>query len=317
MIDNVAQEKYQAAQADTSPESMEIASHVASDLAAKIATSEFVLLRDGSQILLRPYAESDQQEIIDFFAHLSPESRLLRFHSAGMSIDMHTIQAVTAGHVVVAQHQGHIVGIGSYVRLRDARRAEVALAVGEDQRGRGVGTVLFERLARDARREGIHNLLAIVMDSNVIMLGLLEALGFQRTRVYGGGEVEVDMALRPDPLSIANADARMHIAASASLEPLFAARTVAVVGASRRAGTIGHELFSNLLKGGFTGTVYPVNPSAHSISSVRAYPSVKAIPEPVDLAIIVVPAVAVLDVAQDCLDAGVRALWSSAPDLPK
>ncbi len=100
----------------------------------------------------------------------------------------------------------------------------------------------------------------------------------------------------------------MHIAAAASLEPIFHPRAVAVVGASRRPGTIGHELLRNLLAGNFAGAVYPVNPHAASVAAVRAYPRVGAIPDQVDLAVIAVPAAAVLDVARESIAAGVRGL---------
>jgi acetate---CoA ligase (ADP-forming) len=83
---------------------------------------------------------------------------------------------------------------------------------------------------------------------------------------------------------------------------------VAVIGASRRADTIGHEILSNIVKYGFTGAVYPVNPNAASIHSIKAYPSVSDIPDPVDLAVIVVPKDHVLAVAESCARKGVRGL---------
>lgn len=93
-----------------------------------------------------------------------------------------------------------------------------------------------------------------------------------------------------------------------SLQPLFSPRSVAVVGASRRAGTIGHEVFRNLLRCGFTGVVYPVHPTAHAVAGVKAWPSVTALPEPVELAVLVVPAERVVAVAEECAAAGVQAL---------
>jgi acetyltransferase len=72
--------------------------------------------------------------------------------------------------------------------------------------------------------------------------------------------------------------------------------------------TIGHQIFANLLRYGFTGAVYPVNPHATSIQSVRAYPNIGALPEPIDLAVIVVPKERVLDVARNCGQSGVKGL---------
>ena len=92
------------------------------------------------------------------------------------------------------------------------------------------------------------------------------------------------------------------------LDAILKPRSIAVIGASRMSNTIGHQIFANLLRYGFTGAVYPVNPNASSIQSVRAYPSVGALPEPIDLAVIVVPKERVLDVARTCGQAGVRGL---------
>ncbi|MBI3976962.1 MAG: GNAT family N-acetyltransferase [Chloroflexi bacterium] len=269
---------------------------------------EFALLRDGGQVLIREIEPVDRPAVAALFGRVSPESWQFRFHSAGVRVDADTIDRATSGHSLVADLDGRIVGLASYYRLRDPRRAEMAIIVEDAEHGRGIGTVLFERLSRDARSEGIRRLLALVLSSNIAMLHLLRDLGFQTRRRFGGDTVEVDVDQRPDPSYVATADARMHVAAVASLEPIFRPRAVAVVGASRRRGTIGHELFRNLLAGGFDGAIYPVNPAARAVAGVRAYPTIAAIPEPVDLAVIAVPAAAVLDVVRECLDAGVRGL---------
>ncbi|HET9708227.1 MAG TPA: acetate--CoA ligase family protein [Gemmatimonadales bacterium] len=93
-----------------------------------------------------------------------------------------------------------------------------------------------------------------------------------------------------------------------SLDSILKPRSVAVIGASRRSDTIGNEILSNIVKYGFTGAVYPVNPKAASIHSIKAYPSVGDIPDAVDLAVIVVPKEHVLAVAESCGKKGVRGL---------
>ncbi len=93
-----------------------------------------------------------------------------------------------------------------------------------------------------------------------------------------------------------------------SLDALLKPRTVAVVGASRTRGTIGAELFHNLIVNGFTGAVYPVNPGAGAVQGVKAYPTVAAVPDAIDLAVIVVPAARVPAVVDDCVAVGVKAL---------
>lgn len=92
------------------------------------------------------------------------------------------------------------------------------------------------------------------------------------------------------------------------LDPLLKPRSVAVVGASRTARTIGHEVVANLVRAGFSGPVYPVNPKADSIRSMRAFPSLSAIPWPVDLVVLAVPRDLVLPAVKDAAAKGVKAL---------
>jgi acetyl coenzyme A synthetase (ADP forming)-like protein len=271
-------------------------------------TDQFVLLRDGGQALIRPFHVEDRDAVKALFARISPDSRVLRFHTGGTVVDEALVDVVTGGHVLVALRGDALVALASYAQLRDAGGAEMAIVVDDAEQGRGIGTALFERLSEDARREGITHFLAEVLADNGNMLRLLRGLGFQLKRTVRGGELEVAIQLRADSAYVERADTRRHVAAIASLEPIFHPRVVAVIGASRRPGSIGHALFHNLLTGGFAGTVYPVNPHAASIGSVHAYPTVAAIPEPVDLAVIVVPAGGALAAARECLQAGVRGL---------
>jgi len=95
---------------------------------------------------------------------------------------------------------------------------------------------------------------------------------------------------------------------SASLDCILRPRRVAVIGASRTPNTIGHEIVSNLVGYGFTGTVFPVNPKADSIHSLKTYPDIGSIPDAVDMAVITVPKQHVLRVAEECGQAGVKGL---------
>ncbi|HTK30727.1 MAG TPA: acetate--CoA ligase family protein [Candidatus Saccharimonadaceae bacterium] len=91
------------------------------------------------------------------------------------------------------------------------------------------------------------------------------------------------------------------------LEAVFRPRSIAVIGASRERGTVGAEIFHNLLEHGFQGVVYPVNPKADSVQSVKAFPTIEHLPEAVDLAIVVVPAAHVEGVMEACGRKGVKA----------
>ena len=90
------------------------------------------------------------------------------------------------------------------------------------------------------------------------------------------------------------------------LDAIFSPRSVAVVGASTMRGKVGHDIFVNILKGGYQGVLYPVNPNAESIASVRAYPSISDIPYPLDLAMIIVPPKIALRSVQEAIDKGVK-----------
>jgi acetyl coenzyme A synthetase (ADP forming)-like protein len=92
-----------------------------------------------------------------------------------------------------------------------------------------------------------------------------------------------------------------------SLDPLLKPRSVAVIGASRKRGTVGGELFHNLIRCGFCGAVYPVNPTADVIQSVKAYPSITEVPDPVDLALLVVPSRLAAKILRECGEKGVQA----------
>ncbi|MFO0952655.1 MAG: bifunctional acetate--CoA ligase family protein/GNAT family N-acetyltransferase [Isosphaeraceae bacterium] len=91
-----------------------------------------------------------------------------------------------------------------------------------------------------------------------------------------------------------------------SLDPIFSPRTVAVVGASEKPGTVGRTVLWNLVSSPFGGTVFPVNPKRPNVLGIKSYPSVREVPEPVDLAVVVTPAPAVPDVIGECVDMGVR-----------
>src|SRR5690606_25184557 len=149
---------------------------------------------------------------------------------------------------------------------------------------------------------------AVVMAGNTRMLDVLRDIGFSMTRRLADGEWEFEISLKPAAEAVRQADVRRHVSAQASLEPLFRARAIAVVGASRKPGTPGNAIFRNLLNGGFPGAVYPGNHSAYAVAGVRAFPRINDIPDQLDMAVVAVPAGAVMDVARDALDAGVRAL---------
>jgi acetyltransferase len=90
------------------------------------------------------------------------------------------------------------------------------------------------------------------------------------------------------------------------LDAIFAPRAVAVIGATEKSGSVGRAVLWNLVSHPFGGTVYPVNPGRTNVLGIRSYPTIDAVPEPVDLAVVVTPASSVPEVIRDCVSAGVK-----------
>lgn len=276
---------------------------------------EDVVLRDGSTLRLRAPTSVDEGVLIDFFQALSPDSRYLRFHGA-TTIDPKTVAGAletdwqTRGSLLgeLAGSDGLLrpVALATYARLRDPRRAEVAFAVADELHGKGIGTRLLERLAAHAAAVGIDELVAEVLPQNGAMLRVFDDAGFESGRTLQDGVIEVVLRSRSGSPTIA--DFRDHVAVAASLKAFFSPLSVAVIGASPRRGTIGGELFRNVLAADFTGSVYPVNRGGEPVGGVAGYDSVAELPVTVDLAVICVPGGAVLEAARAVLASGVKAL---------
>ena len=275
-----------------------------------------VILRDGRTLRLRPPGREDADALLEFFGSLSERSRYLRFHgfpSLGARLVEPLLQPDWSerGALLGALSTDtgeEIVAVASYVRLRDPALAEAAFAVADAHQRRGIGTRLLERLAERASEVGIERFVAEVMAENRDMLGVFEAVGFELTRELEGGEVEVQFPIASTERYRERVEERDHAAVTASLRPFFEPRSVAVIGASRRRGSIGGELFRNILAGDFAGAAYPVNRDGEPVAGVRAYRSVAEIPDEVDVAVVSLPASAVLEAAEEALEAGVEAL---------
>jgi acetyl coenzyme A synthetase (ADP forming)-like protein len=271
-----------------------------------------VILRDGSTLRLRAPVVEDADALVEFFAGLSEHSLYLRFHGFP-ALGRKLVEPVLEPDwqergALVGSLDGRVVALAEWVRLRDPRAAEVAFAVGDDFQRRGIGTRLLEQLAARAAEAGIEEFVAEVLQENTAMLGVFREAGFMVTRASEAGEVEIRFEIAPTSGYREHVAARDHVAVRASLEPFFHPRSVAVVGASRRRGSIGGELFRNVLAGDFAGSVYPVNRNGDSVAGVHGHRTVAEIAEKIELAVVCVPGEQVLAAAEDALAAGVRAL---------
>jgi len=140
------------------------------------------------------------------------------------------------------------------------------------------------------------------------MLRLVRDCGYPVETTARRGVVELTVAIEGARAGLARRDERDHIGIVASLSGFLAPESVAVYGASARRGTIGGELFHNLREGGFAGRLFPVNRSGAAVAGAAGVHTLANVEPPVDLAVICVPAAAVLGAARDALESGVRAL---------
>jgi len=272
-----------------------------------------VVLRDGSTVRIRVMQPSDEAGLRALLTSLSEDSRWLRFYSlqksSALAAEAHREANLdhAFGLVACSGDQDRVVGHAFYVVIEE-ERAEVAFTIANDFQGRGLGSILLGQLAEVAATNGIKIFEAEVVAANHAMLHVFRASGFPIEVNANAGQLHVVF-----PTSFTNEarnqfERRESIAAVNALKLFFEPRGVAVIGASRQRGTIGGEIFHNLLSYGFKGPVYPVNPAAGVIEGVQSYPSVEAIPGPVDLAVIVVPAASVVEVATACARKGVKTL---------
>jgi acetyl coenzyme A synthetase (ADP forming)-like protein len=273
---------------------------------------EDVVLRDGSTLRLRSTAPEDEAKLLDFFERLSPGSLFMRFHGA-VSVRAGLIAPFLVSDgaetlSLVGERDGAIVALGTYVRLRDRNRAEVAFAVADDMQRKGIGSRLLERLAVHARSQGIERFVAQVLPQNAAMLRVFGDTGFEVSRRLVDGVYEVEFELTASAEVLERIAARDHSAVTASLQPFFQPSTVAVIGASARRGSIGGELFRNVIAGDFTGAAYPINPKGDAVGGVPGYASIADVPAKLDLAVICVPGELVLPMAREALQSGIRAL---------
>jgi acetate---CoA ligase (ADP-forming) len=276
-----------------------------------------VILRDGSTLRLRAPARKDADALAAFFGGLSDRSSYLRFHGI-RRIDAAFVEhflepdwrnrGALVGELADAAGAGRIVAVAEYVRLRDETAAEAAFVVADEHQGRGIGTRLLEQLAARAADAGIERFVAEVLSDNRPMLKVFEDAGLEVSRELEGGEIEVQFPIAPTERYRTRMDERDHLAVTASLRPFFAPKSVAVIGASRRRGSIGGELFRNVLAGDFAGAAYPLNRDGDAVGGVRGYKAISEVPELVDLAVICVPGARVIDAAREALAEGVRAI---------
>ncbi len=273
-----------------------------------------MLLADGGAVHVRPSAASDGPAILAMHERMSDRTKYLRYFQAVSQISPAQLAVYTGVDYVsavglVAELGGEIIAAGSYHRdPKNPETAEVAFVVQDGQQRRGLGSILLEHLAAAAQERGIKRFTAEVLGENQSMLRVFIDAGYEVTREFSSGIVDLGFDIAPTAASLAVITSREQRAESRSIARLLAPRAVAVIGASNETRKLGHAVLVNLLRAGFTGPVYPVNPETLSVQGVRAYKSVLDIPDPVDVAVVTVPAASVAQVLESCRAKGVHGL---------
>lgn len=300
------------------------------------AVSGQVILRDGTTATLRPARPSDGALLTNFLAHIGresyhrrffadtpvkvaaarmlapepPETKLVLFVLTGdVSGDDVPNSDVLNGNVVddmrnINPAQPRLLATGEYARATpDSDAAEVAFLVADTAHGKGLGTLILERLALAAARYGITRFTALTMARNRAMLSMFAGSGFKVHRQLESGEVELDFSILPSRESVARMEVRERAATVASLYPFFKPRTVAVLGLSTSPQSASQRVLTHLREAGFVGATYFVNPNVEG-----AYASLAALPERAELAVVALPQHAVLEAIDACGRAGVRAV---------
>ena len=285
-------------------------------------TSTYALLTDGSTVEIRHAGPQDVDAVREMHAAMSPENIYLRFFSmsayAGEREARRVCREPGPDHeALLAWLGGRLVGVASYEATGTPGVAEIAFAVPDDMHRQGIATLLLEHLISLARRRQLRAFTADTLVENAAMLRVFTSAGLPVQRRVCDEVVELTFPLPASDAdesldsyleSVARRESRADVA---SLRHLLAPESVAVVGASRQPGTVGRAILHNVMKGGFGGRVYAVNPRAtqtRTLDGARCVASVADLPEPVDLAVIAVPPAAVPQAAAECGRRGVRGL---------
>ena len=277
------------------------------------------LLADGTTVEIRPTSPDDIEAVIRFHEAMSPDNLYLRFFSvskrAGEQEARRVCRPPGPGHAALLALRGtQLAGLASYEATSIPGVAEIAFAVADDMHGRGVATLLLEHLVSLARDQQVRAFTATTLPENAAMLQVFADAGLSARRRMAGGVIELtmpiphDAALGADSAYLDAVAGREQRADVASLAPLLAPRSVAVVGAGRKATSIGRTILLNIRDAGYGGTLFAVNPHAREIGGVPCLPSVSDLPTAPDLAVVAVPPDAVLKVAGESGKRGARSL---------
>ena len=282
-----------------------------------LAYSEHVLLKNGQGLFFKPAIPDDIPRVTTFMNSLSQESLRMRFMASVSVVSQDIIMNLCNGDfkdsgcllaIDGETSDSKVVGLANYISMGNGRTAEVAFLTADEYQGRGISTLLLERLAGIAAANGFIEFEAEVLPDNQPMIGVFKSSGFEIHKVWHSDTVHIEFPVSGAAALWKRAALRERISVANSLLPLLRPKVVAVVGASRDTSSLGNMMFRNILSGNFSGTVYPVNPQSTSVNGVRAYSSLSELPEKIDLALIALPAEKVIDVVKKSIAAGAKGI---------
>ncbi|MFE6681209.1 GNAT family N-acetyltransferase [Streptomyces sp. NPDC057729] len=284
-----------------------------------------VVLRDGGTARIRPITTDDAERLVSFYEQVSDESKYYRFFAPYPRlsdrdvyrfthhdyVDRVGLAVTVGGEFIATVRYDRIDGRGRPASA-PADEAEVAFLVQDAHQGRGVASALLEHIAAVARERGIRRFAAEVLPANNKMIKVFRDAGYTQQRSFEDGSVHLTLDLEPTAESLAVQRGREQRAEARSVQRLLAPGSVAVIGVGRTPGGVGRAVLRNLLGAGFTGRTYAVNRAfpadQGTIDGVPAHRSVGEIDEPVDLAVVAVPADRVPEAVADCGEQGVQGL---------
>ena len=233
------------------------------------------MLRDGHTVHVRPIVPGDADRLVRFHQRQSPESIYFRYFSPRPRLSDRDVEHFTVvDHrdrvAFVALEGDELIGVARYERYRGTDTAEVAFFIDDEHQGRGLGTLLLEFLAEAGRDNGVRRFTATTLPHNRKMLRVFATAGYDVATRLEEGVVEVAFDIDPTAAALAAMERRERLAEAASVRRILHPDSVAVVGAGRVGGSLGADVFRNLLDNGFQGTAYAVNRDA-ARSGERVY----------------------------------------------
>ena len=251
------------------------------------------MLRDGSTMHVRTSTVEDVPRLRAFLDALSDESRWFRFFSAGVNLDAAARSAAAPDEglslIALRGSEGTVVAHGTYV-CDAPGRAEVAFAVADAWHGHGIATVLLAHLAHAASTAGVETFTATVLSVNHRMLGVFHESGFLISARRCEDEIQIEFPTSLSRDARRRFEERQREADVAAVEHVLRPSSVAVIGASRRLGTVGGEVVRNLIAAGFSGSLHLVNVHGGDVAGRPTVRSIGDVEGEVELAVIVVPA---------------------------